>query len=132
MRISDWSSDVCSSDLGRIGRGSGTWTPGCTASSSAPPTRRLYTRVARTPWEIPSQLGRAPRDRGRAAFRRRSMSKDLFGYTLPPLLRGVGVLSAYLQSIQQAVDKVRFLNSEERRVGKECVSNWSSGRLAYP
>src|SRR3546814_3831054 len=35
-----------------------------------PPTRRLYTRVARTPWEIPSQLGRAPRDRGRAAFRR--------------------------------------------------------------
>src|SRR3546814_7205635 len=87
MRISDWSSDVCSSDLGRIGRGSGTWTPGCTASSSAPPTRRLYTRVARTPWEIPSQLGRAPRDRGRAAFRRRSMSKDLFGYTIPSLLR---------------------------------------------
>src|SRR3546814_12198581 len=84
MRISDWSSDVCSSDL--------------------------YTRVARTPWEIPSQLGRAPRDRGRAAFRRRSMSKDLFGYTIPSLLRGLGVLSAYLQSIQQAVDEDRFMD----------------------
>src|SRR3546814_16871385 len=112
MRISDWSSDVCSSDL--------------------------YTRVARTPWEIPSQLGRAPRDRGRAAFRRRSMSKDLFGYTIPSLLRGLGVLSAYLQSIQQAVDEDRFmegkllkarlaadmllLRSAERRVGNEWVS----------
>src|SRR3546814_5607909 len=119
MRISDWSSDVCSSDLGRIGRGSGTWTPGCTASSSAPPTRRLYTRVARTPWEIPSQLGRAPRDRGRAAFRRRSMSKDLLGYTIPSLLRGLGVLSAYLQSIQQAVDEDRFL--EGKQIGRAHV-----------
>src|SRR3546814_19296065 len=91
--------------------------------------RSLYTRVARTPWEIPSQLGRAPRDRGRAAFRRRSMSKDLFGYTIPSLLRGLGVLSAYLQSIQQAVDEDRFMEgkllkarSEERRVGEEWVS----------
>lgn len=31
------------------------------------------------------------------------MSKDLFGYTIPSLLRGLGVLSVYLDRIQQAV-----------------------------
>src|SRR3546814_1430706 len=100
MRISDWSSDVCSSDL--------------------------YTRVARTPWEIPSQLGRAPRDRGRAAFRRRSMSKDLFGYTIPSLLRGLGVLSAYLQSIQQAVDEDRFMEGKLLKRSEEHTSELQS------
>src|SRR3546814_8299409 len=46
------------------------------------------------------------------SFRRRSMSKDLFGYTIPSLLRGLGVLSAYLQSIQQAVDEDRFMEGK--------------------
>src|SRR3546814_17191272 len=95
-----------------MGRGPGAGTRGWTASSSAPPTRRLYTRVARTPWEIPSQLGRAPRDRGRAAFRRRSMSKELFGYTIPSLLRGLGVLSAYLPNIKTAVDEDRSMDGK--------------------
>src|SRR3546814_16985082 len=40
------------------------------------------------------------------------MSKDLFGYTIPSLLRGLGVLSAYLQSIQQDVDEDRFMEGK--------------------
>jgi hypothetical protein len=36
------------------------------------------------------------------------MSKDLFGYTIPSLLRGLGVLSVYLERIQQAVDEGAF------------------------
>ena len=40
------------------------------------------------------------------------MSKDLFGYTIPSLLRGLGVLSAYLERIQQAVDEGRFIEDK--------------------
>src|SRR3546814_3513006 len=40
------------------------------------------------------------------------MSKDLFGYTIPSLLRGLGVLSAYLQSIQKAVAAERFMEGK--------------------
>ena len=36
------------------------------------------------------------------------MSNDLFGYTIPSLLRGLGVLSAYLESVRQAVESGAF------------------------
>ena len=32
------------------------------------------------------------------------MSKDLFGYTIPSLLRGLGVLSVYLDRVRLAVE----------------------------
>lgn len=40
------------------------------------------------------------------------MSTDLFGYTIPSLLRGLGVLSVYLEKIQQAVDEGAFAEKE--------------------
>jgi hypothetical protein len=40
------------------------------------------------------------------------MSKDLFGYTIPSLLRGLGVLAVYLEKMQQAVDEGRFTEDE--------------------
>lgn len=40
------------------------------------------------------------------------MSIDLFSYTIPSLLRGLGVLSVYLERIQQAVDEGAFTEDE--------------------
>lgn len=40
------------------------------------------------------------------------MSKDLFSYTIPSLLRGLGVLAAYLEKIRQAVNEGAFTEDE--------------------
>jgi hypothetical protein len=40
------------------------------------------------------------------------MSKNLFAYTIPSLLRGLGVLSGYLERIQHAVDDRAFVEDE--------------------
>lgn len=40
------------------------------------------------------------------------MSKDLFGYTIPSLLRGLGVLASYLEKIRQAVDEGAFTEAD--------------------
>ena len=40
------------------------------------------------------------------------MSKDLFGYTVPSLLRGLGTLAVYLGKIQEAVDEGAFTEDE--------------------
>src|SRR5690606_38249266 len=51
---------------------------------------------------------RPPRDTRWAASRSTSMAHDLFGYTIPSLLRGLGVLSAYLECVRQAVESGAF------------------------
>src|SRR3546814_7127699 len=81
MRISDWSSDVCSSDLGRWRQVLSRNANGCGASVSFCPHRR-------TIWITRGWVG------------------------------------AFLQGLQQ-------LRSEERRVGKECVSTCRSRWSPY-
>src|SRR3546814_13215289 len=80
MRISDWSSDVCSSDLGRNAR---------TIRAQCPDHRPR-----------PCADGRRPR-------------------LVPALL------------VRSAADFRRALRSEERRVGKECVSTGRSRWSPY-
>src|SRR3546814_15165840 len=84
MRISDWSSDVCSSDLGRQRRSRGrNWS--CQAPHPGPARKRPKSHVAlHIIWQVPS----------------------LF-------LPGIS------------------LRSEERRVGKECVSTCRSRWSTY-
>src|SRR3546814_14230338 len=100
MRISDWSSDVCSSDLDRehdtgdrrIERGGNTGRA-TGEDQAAPDTRRIV-----TPDEV--------RDR----------RADLYGRAF----------AADRCAAQQRDDGQYRLRSEERRVGKECVSTCRS------
>src|SRR3546814_18192314 len=90
MRISDWSSDVCSSDLHGIDRprGRAPRAEGCKQTPSQPATirRRVAVYPRKTLWH--------GRSRGDAALR-------------------------------------ELTRSEERRVGKECVSRCRSRRSPY-
>src|SRR3546814_3050258 len=81
MRISDWSSDVCSSDLARQGED----------------RDALQSHVSRTGWQRGDDVETTPRD--------------------PPA-----------QLLQTASEAAR---SEERRVGKECVSTCRSRWSPY-
>src|SRR3546814_17729230 len=97
MRISDWSSDVCSSDLFVENRlrhlvGSGEMT-------------------ARVPAPVPYFPFQAQRFGAYGTLARVPRREVRFGIE---------------------VDPPRYLSSEERRVGKECVSTCSSGWSPYP
>src|SRR3546814_15627217 len=100
MRISDWSSDVCSSDL---------------------PGERVLARIAR----------RKPSfDTARTEQILKSSSQRV----APPCpYFGVcgGCAMQHLDPAAQVAVKQRVLRSEERRVGKECVSTCRSRWLPY-
>src|SRR3546814_13024402 len=103
MRISDWSSDVCSSDL------KGTQPAAVLLLATAlkldisePRHRHEINQLLRTAWE-----------------------------QLTPVLAGVGgtfTLRLEQKAEIEAVDRAWQCRSEERRVGKECVSSWRSRR----
>src|SRR3546814_14453620 len=103
VRISDWSSDVCSSDLGWR------WCPR--------QTLQLFQRCGRS--------------RHAAGFRARQQVR-LALRTLPYL---GGILMSLIQRMKKGVlggvIAAAALRSEERRVGKECVSTCSSRWSPY-
>src|SRR3546814_13501658 len=96
MRISDWSSDVCSSDLLRV-------VPGRDALS------------------LPVSKHGAPRDAQRC------------GYLVVGLVAGrqPAHLPPTTSDVVGGVARVRLASSEERRVGKECVSTCRSRWSPY-
>src|SRR3546814_13140201 len=93
MRISDWSSDVCSSDLN---------TPGVLANATADVAFALLMDAAR---RISESAQHVREGNWKLAFH-------------PLHWLGVDIHGA--------------TRSEERRVGKECVSTCRSGRSPYP
>src|SRR3546814_17675800 len=116
MRISDWSSDVCSSDLGFLASQSGLW-------------QAHLQRI-----ELGLRAGRGS-DHPRGRYQTRTL-------LLPVLRRDVGSLSrhpAHSHDLRQQFPEglaahrlqlhVFALRSEERRVGEECVrtcrSRWA-------
>src|SRR3546814_20240424 len=101
MRISDWSSDVCSSDLSGddlLGRLQGV---GAGALEDRKGDRRLAVQVA-----VGDVLARAELD-----------ARDILQADQPPVLARLHDYRAELVWRREAA-----LRSEERRVGKECVS----------
>src|SRR3546814_4454779 len=91
MRISDWSSDVCSSDLPRVATPKPVWNPDLPQSINffdtwqEVPENKVYPNGFRAQWEM---------------YIRHLVDNEPFKWTL--------------------------LRSEERRVGKECVSTCRS------
>src|SRR3546814_16687093 len=112
MRISDWSSDVCSSDLSTIS----------TENSSGlivPAAGTNILRRSRQRCERSVIMGELQNSRSTSRFPQQLLSKNL---PLPyRLWRGGegGMCSS----------KNHPTRSEDRRVGKECVSMWRSHRF---
>src|SRR3546814_17722610 len=96
MRISDWTSDVCSSDLQRTERGR---------------IEQIFELDARPEWQNDQAL-RDKSDGGRGVNDR---TADAQRYEVA---MGDGILCFDNQ--------IAFYRSEERRVGKECVSTCRS------
>src|SRR3546814_19779560 len=107
MRISDWSSDVCSSDL-----------PGIAAGLLAEPSFRAT--IERCDAVLGDSLGRP------VSALLADGSGDLGNTALvPPLLFAVEVPVAGLWR-SWGIEPTAVLRSEGRRVGKECVSTCRS------
>src|SRR3546814_6799306 len=104
MRISDWSSDVCSSDLGD-------------ALGAADFAQHVQRRLVRAAMRRTPQAGDARRDAGKGVRARRAGEADGRGRRI---LLMIGVED------EDAVER-----SEERRVGKAGVSTCSSRWWPY-
>src|SRR3546814_13812009 len=108
MRISDWSSDVCSSDLGQHG------------DQRRHPTRQI-------------ERGREREQRRRRPRQRRSDRDfaDVAGFAPAPRLPAPpGDQRRHRDDADEGVDRIET-RSEERRVGKESVSTCSSRWAPY-
>src|SRR3546814_17720138 len=107
MRISDWSSDVCSSDLSRIGRRR---------------TRRWWSGLLA---EVPDlDRGSGRRWLGDRILRRMAANTLV-------LLGGKAVGGLLSLATMALAVRALGLRSEERRVGKECGSTGRSRGLPY-
>src|SRR3546814_17966281 len=102
MRISDWSSDVCSSDLFY------------NSSYVAEVIRAGFRSVPKGQWEAAKSLGFGP-------------LKTMWHVIIPQAMRVIlpPMTNCYLNIFKAT-------RSEERRVGKECVSTCSSRWSPYP
>src|SRR3546814_20487597 len=115
MRISDWSSDVCSSDLPPAGPPASAFTrPGPLIGSDAKQLMRLF--------------GQPRLDIRESAMRKLQFANgrcvlDAYLY-LPP--QGKEPLVTHVDARTPTGTDVDAARSEERRVGKECVSTCRS------
>src|SRR3546814_17693591 len=109
MRISDWSSDVCSSDLL------------CDNRRRVPPVHARYRRALHNPRF--TRVGRQRcRDRNSARHARPRPSASVGTASTGPLVLPP-LCPPHLSAIcVTRIPPWRPLSSEERRVGKECVS----------
>src|SRR3546814_21045373 len=121
MRISDWSSDVCSSDLYILTEA------GQAAAARAAPIAEAQTRIGLSPgdptrWGLPIAAGiRGGHDRFNA------LSRLLAPASPRALSQGLTALGKHGLVTREVVD-----GSEKRRVGKEgvstCGSRWLPSR----
>src|SRR3546814_14993001 len=112
MRISDWSSDVCSSDLEETG---------LNASRNALQIVTLLDAIENN--KIDAAIGGARRDEEKARAKERFFShRDDFGQWDPKNQR---------PELWNIFNGRKNMRSEERRVGKECVSTCRSRWSPY-
>src|SRR3546814_14631267 len=132
MRISDWSSDVCSSDLAlpsfahRRPRGLTLLTEN--VPSPAPQIARVYLRVSTDAQDLRRQDAIVGEAKAAGYYVAAVYREKASGARAdrPELLRMIADLQPGEVVIAEKIDRIRRLplneRSEERRVGKECVS----------
>src|SRR3546814_15555638 len=132
MRISDWSSDVCSSDLPRnkwfcapIGSG----LAGCPMKSVASPRGPNGTNIMQPIKHDPPKIGYSIREACQASSLGRT---TLYNHISAGRLRAVRVGGRTIISAEALHALIAGgAGSEERRVGKECVSTCRSRGWPY-
>src|SRR3546814_1668536 len=118
MRISDWSSDVCSSDLLALTNGSRGGPPGRDLSKSIKPGQTMRNYLARMAREnLEKETGYDFSDLSDGEF------VDGFSYDLFP---NTHIWGGFTVKICYRIRPLGLDRSEERRVGKECVSKCRS------
>src|SRR3546814_16184691 len=106
MRISDWSSDVCSSDLIRDQNQPGSG------------TESIFNALSTTPFNAYPALNPDGSLGGNVNY-----NNNIYGQS---------VLSGYMNEVySDGFVDLGLKRSEERRVGKECVRTCRSGWLPY-
>src|SRR3546814_16906212 len=113
MRISDWSSDVCSSDLSERDH----------IRTGTPSDCRTSGQQCRPPPAI------LPRLRGREHHHPKLQRRGSVTYTAS--IEGQVGQAGILRQIQVRVTNLKSRRSEERRVGQECVRTCRSGGSSY-
>src|SRR3546814_11764763 len=120
MRISDWSSDVCSSDLLRL------------LVLPQPKETRVAHRSARGEFgegDFGDEFGFQPMDLARGDLV--DLERRGLAFELRESLREVGEAAGVEAGADVALVDKRIARSEERRVGKECVSTCRSRWSPY-
>src|SRR3546814_15852699 len=120
MRISDWSSDVCSSDLGEWDFAASGMASEMTADGSAQPILAMQSSVSPlhglSPWDVAAFIISAHSSLICDAV---TAALDIAVADINPAMLGVGIERAAERGIATLVRR-----TEERRVGKEGVSTW--------
>src|SRR3546814_13067733 len=124
MRISDWSSDVCSSDL--FDRRTGSSTQGLEERSTISQSERVsgrHDRQAQISDQVSGTIGAGVGGRGKGGGG---------GKGLPGISGSVSKSGSQMDTMNWTTDDSRSSDrSEERRVGKECVSTCRSRWSPY-
>src|SRR3546814_15071289 len=128
MRISDWSSDVCSSDLDRRGQLDGH--DGQSDLVKALPPRNRRGRSAKQNAQTVLQPGYRQFDR-RYGLRRGLIFRLSLGEVELRSIAGFGAPADKPERIAARAERSLEHRSEERRVGKECVSTCSTRWSPY-
>src|SRR3546814_17323585 len=120
MRISDWSSDVCSSDLeaDRLSDAAAAAGDDCDACHENSPTDCQA---------IPKTRGDAPQVEGKESRRQRARIVRTFEKS-PTARSALRIVSnrTWSAPMRRLINPLVGRRSEERRVGKECVSTCRS------
>src|SRR3546814_13662763 len=115
MRISDWSSDVCSSDLNRGAEPQRT-PPG----TNLPDLRGQHHRYRQGRCAPPDREGhRAAESIGAEPMSNETTLDDVLALVETWRMRSEGL--SFVMAAEEATDRCADDRSEERRVGKECV-----------
>src|SRR3546814_18234029 len=129
MRISDWSSDVCSSDLWGSGWGGHPVSDGTKHSghrvNCPPPFSMESTMSEQDPWLLPVLLS------GGSGTRLWPLSREAYPKQFLPLAGEDTMLQDTWQRVAELAAGMAPVRSEERRVGKECVSTCRSRWWPY-
>src|SRR3546814_11278356 len=127
MRISDWSSDVCSSDLGDYLPPRG---PEVAAALEADPA---ITHVVLVHCETSSGILNPVAEIAAvvAARGRKLLIDSMSAFGALPLAVEAIPYTAMVSSANKCIEGVPGFRSEERRVGKECVSPCRSRGSPY-
>src|SRR3546814_16464607 len=129
MRISDWSSDVCSSDLQRAAFLQRVTQPGLgivieIVAASLEIGQRACVQRGEAGYVIARQLHQRPRRAGQRSGNRHGASVGIAACSISDTARGATPFASFLIAVRRRATQTQ--STGERRVGDEWVSTFKS------